>query len=151
MKQKENPIPQGRYIPASRSGSLIFTAGMTPREKGVLTLYGKVTASRPLDYYRDAVRRAAANALIAARNTLGKGEGLEKIVTMTVYINAEPGYTLHAKIADFASEFLCEELGDAGIVSRVAVGVASLPGDAPVEIQLVAAVEPLFTEPNCSE
>jgi len=140
MTYKENPLPQGRYIPANRFGSLIYTAGMTPREKGILILVGKVTASRPLGDYQDAVRLAAANALAAAQNALRGEEKLSKIVTMTVYINAEEGYTDHAKIADFASEYLTEELGEAGIVSRVAVGVASLPGDAPVEIQLVAAV-----------
>ena len=140
MTGRENPIPQGRYIPANRQGQLIYTAGMTPRENGVLILTGKVSASRPSGYYRDAVRRAAANALAAAKNALGEGETLARIVTMTVYINAEDGYARHTRIADFASEYLCEELGEAGIVSRVAVGVASLPGDAPVEIQLIAAV-----------
>jgi len=140
MTKNDNPVPQGRYIPANRYGSLIFSAGMTPREKGALILSGKVIASRPLDSYRTAVRKATANALTAAINTLDGGENLDRIITMTVYINAEEGYTLHAKIADFASEYLSEKLGQAGVVSRVAVGVASLPGDAPVEIQLVAAV-----------
>lgn len=140
MTKKENPIPQGRYIPANRFGSLIYTAGMTPREKGVLILVGRVTAFQPFEYYRDAVRKAAENALTAARNTVKEGEKLVKVITMTVYINAEEDYKDHSKLADFASEYLCEELGEAGVVSRVAIGVASLPGNTPVEIQLVAAV-----------
>lgn len=141
MTEKEKPIPQGRYLPAVRHGSLIHTAGMTPRKNGQLILTGKVTASRPFEQYRDAVRRAAANALAAAENALNIGENLARIITMTVFINAEEGYTFHAKIADFASDYLLEELGERGIGSRVAVGVASLPGDAPVEIQLIAAAE----------
>lgn len=140
MTKRENPIPQGRYIPANRYGSLIYTAGMTPREKGVLILVGKVTASQPFDYYRDAVHKAAENALTAAKNVVNDEEKLAKVITMTVFVNAEEGYKDHSKLADFASEYLCEELGEAGVVSRVAIGVASLPGDAPVEIQLVAAV-----------
>ncbi|PIE53828.1 MAG: hypothetical protein CSA35_08930 [Dethiosulfovibrio peptidovorans] len=140
MINNEDPIPQGRYIPANRYGSLVYTAGMTPREKGTLILVGKVTASKPLDYYRDAVRKAAENALTAAKKAVSEGETLTKIITMTVFINAEEKYTAHSKLADFASEYLCEELGKDGVVSRVAVGVASLPGNAPVEIQLVAAL-----------
>ena len=60
---------------------------------------------------------------------------------LTVYVNAEEGYTSHAKIGDAASNFLYETLGDAGIGSRAAIGVASLPGNAPVEVQLVAQID----------
>lgn len=68
--EKVAPIPQGKYVPATRFGSLIFTAGMTPRKNGVLILSGKVTAEQPLESYRDAVYQAASNALIAAQNQL---------------------------------------------------------------------------------
>lgn len=135
-----SPIPQGKYVPASRFGSLIYTAGMTPRNNGVLILAGKIRASEPVDIYRDAVRQAAANALTAARNALMEQERLEKVVTLTVFINADEEFTAHARLADFASEYLYEELGGAGIGSRAAIGVASLPGNAPVEIQLIAAI-----------
>lgn len=133
----KNPIPQGKYVPATRGGQIIFTAGMTPRNNGVLIFSGKVKADEPLETYRDAVRQAAANCLTAARNKLNEGEQIRQVLSMTVYINAEPGFRSHAKLADFASEYLVEELGDAGIGSRAAIGIASLPGDAPVEIQLV--------------
>lgn len=138
---RKNPIPQGKYKPAVRYGNLVYTAGMTPRRDGVLMLSGKVLASEPLETYKDAVVQAAANALTAARNCLAEGESIAQILALTVYINAEEGYTTHAKIGDFASEYLYGELGDAGIGPRAAIGVATLPGNAPVEIQIVAAVQ----------
>lgn len=132
----KNPIPQGKYVPATRGGQMIFTAGMTPRNNGVLIFTGKVKGEEPLETYRDAVRQAAANCLTAARNKLAEGERIRQVLSMTVYINAAPGFSTHAKLADFASEYLVEELGEAGVGARAAVGLASLPGDAPVEIQL---------------
>ena len=135
----QNPIPQGKYKPAVRHGGLIFTAGMTPRKNGVLLMSGKITPDRPLEDYREAVIRAASNALTAARNTLKEGERIVQILSLTVYLNASPDYTTHAKVGDIASNWLYEQLGEAGVGPRAAIGVATLPGNAPVEIQLVAA------------
>ena len=81
---------------------------------------------------------ACANALTAARNLLAEDERLSAILSMTVFVAAEEGYTDHSRIADFASRYLQGTLGPAGLGSRCAVGVATLPGDAPVEIQLIA-------------
>ena len=131
-------IPQGKYIPASRAGKLIYTAGMTPRVNGQLIMVGKISPDEPLETYRDAVRQAVANALTAVKGALAEGEELEKIVNRIVFLNTEEGFTVHAKIADFASEYLVEELGEAGIGSRTAVGVKTLPGNCPCEIQLIA-------------
>lgn len=136
----QSPVPQGNYIPASRQDNLIYTSDMTPRKNGTLLHSGKIQTSKPIETYKEAVRLAAGNALTAARNSLSAKESIEKIVTLTVYIAAEEGFTAHPQLADFASEYLCEQLGDAGVGSRAAVGVASLPGGAPVEIQLVAAI-----------
>ena len=133
------PIPQGDYVPAKRHGALIFTSGMTPRNAGVLMLTGPVRADMPLESYRDAVVLACGNALSAARGVLEKNERIEAILSVTVYVAAEPGFTAHSKLADFASQFLHAHLGPDGIGSRAAVGVATLPANAPVEIQLIAA------------
>lgn len=139
----KTPIPQGKYKPAVRHGDLIFTAGMTPRKDGVLLMSGRVSSDQPVEFYRDAVRQAAANALTAARNCLEEGERIAQILSLTVYVNAAPDYTTHARIGDVASEYLFDQLGDAGIGPRAAIGVATLPGGAPVESQLVAAAQPL--------
>ena len=139
-EKKKNPIPQGKYVPASRFGNLIYTAGMTPRNNGVLIKTGKVTTKEPIESYKEAAIQAVVNALTAAKNTLSEQEQLDQILSLTVYINAEEGFEAHSSIADIASEYLFETLGDAGIGSRAAIGVSSLPGGAPIEIQLIAAV-----------
>ena len=131
-------IPQGKYIPASRAGKLIYTAGMTPRVNGQLIMVGPVEANKPLETYREALRQSAENALNAARNALEEGESLVKIVNMLVFLNTSEDFTSHAKIADFASEYLVEQLGQAGVGSRTAIGVKTLPGNCPCEIQLIA-------------
>ena len=140
VDMKNMPIPQGKYLPAARWGNLVFSAGMTPRSNGSLILCVKVRADEPIETYREAARLAAANALHALVGTLGPGERIDKVLLLTVYINAHDDFQAHAKLADFASGYLYERLGDAGIGGRAAVGVASLPGDAPVEIQLTAAI-----------
>ena len=139
-EKKANPIPQGKYVPATRFGDVIVTAGMTPRKNGQLIQTGRVLKDAPLEDYKDAVRQAAENALTAARNQLAEDECIVRVLSMTVYVNAEDGFTSHAKIADFASDYLNEELGDASPMARVSIGVATLPGNAPVEIQLMCGV-----------
>jgi len=107
----------------------------------VLIHSGNIRAEVPPEEYRDAVRLAAENALTAVRNMLLPEENIGQVLTMTVYINAERTFTAHSKIADYASEYLYEILGDCGISARTAIGVESLPANAPVEIQLVCCVE----------
>lgn len=137
----KSPIPQGKYKPAVRHGNLIFTAGMTPRRDGVLLMSGKISPDRPLDDYKEAVEQATSNALAAAQGALKEGEKIAQIVSLTVYLNATPDYTTHAKVGDLASQWLYEQLGDAGIGARAAIGMGTLPGNAPVEVQLIAAAE----------
>ena len=142
MSEKtKDPVPQGKYVPATRGGSLIFTAGMTPRKDGVLQFSGKVKAGEPLEKYREPARLAAAKALTAARNRLEPGEKIARVLSMTVYVNAGEGFNAHSKIADFASEYLCEELGEPGVAARARIGVARLPADAPVQVHIVYMVK----------
>lgn len=140
MSAHPQPVPQGDYVPARRHGGMIVTSGMTPRRDGVLQQQGPVRADTPVEAYRDAVRLACGNALTAARGLLAPGESITAILSLTVFVAAQPGFTAHSRIADLASVFLREELGEAGIGARAALGVASLPGNAPVEIQLVAVI-----------
>ena len=135
-----DPIPQGMYKPAVRFGDLIFTAGMTPRKDGKLIGGGKMTASSDPASHDTEVLQAAKNALTAAENCLKEGERIVQILSLTVYINADAMFTQHPKLADIASKYLYEQLGDAGIGARAAVGMVSLPGDALAEVQLIAGV-----------
>lgn len=141
MSKENTPIPQGNYAPAIRHGDLIFTAGMTPRQNGVLIRTGKIGLQEDASTYGEAVQQAAANALSAVRSMLQEGESIGQVLTLTVYINAVEGFTAHPKVADVASNYLFDQIGPAGIGSRAAIGVASLPGDAPCEIQIVASVK----------
>ena len=116
--EKTDPIPQGKYLPASRFGNVIYTAGMTPRDNGVLIQSGKVRISEPVSAYKAAVRQAVANALTAAMNAIAETERLEQILLLNVYVNAEETFQAHTSLADFASEYLFEILGNTGIGSR---------------------------------
>lgn len=141
MKENNKVIPQGKYIPAKRCGNLVFTAGMTPRNNGVLIMEGKIDNNEPLEKYIIAVEQATENALKAIKNILSKDEVIVDILSLNVYVNSENNFKKHSKLADFASEYLFKELGEIGIASRTSVGVISLPENAPVEIQIIAAIE----------
>ncbi|WP_338969089.1 RidA family protein [Fusobacterium nucleatum] len=141
MKENNKVIPQGKYIPAKRCGNLVFTAGMTPRNNGVLIMEGKIDNNEPLEKYIIAVEQATENVLKAIKNILSKDEVIVDILSLNVYVNSENNFKKHSKLADFASEYLFKELGEIGIASRTSVGVISLPGNAPVEIQIIAAIE----------
>jgi enamine deaminase RidA (YjgF/YER057c/UK114 family) len=115
----------------------VLTAGMTPRQDGTLAYVGRIGAEVSLDDGRAAAAIAATNAVAAATSVVGGREGLRRALRLTVYICAADGFTNHSLVADGASGRLLELLGpDAGVVVRSAVGVASLPGGACVEVEL---------------
>lgn len=139
-QKKEEPIPQGKYLAAVRHADLIYTSGMTPRKAGILLYSGKIRAKDPIETYRDAVYLATLNALSAAQAWLKEGERISLILQLNVFLNAEEEFTEHVKIADYASDVLIENLGANCIGSRAAIGVASLPSNAPLEITLIGKV-----------
>lgn len=140
------PRPQGGYVPAVRHGcgagrlnGLVVTAGMTPRVDGVLQCRGQVGRDLTTVEARSAARIAADNALAAALAALEQGQRLDRVLRLTVYVNAAAGFEEHTAVADGASSRLRELLGDRGDAARAAVGVASLPGGACVEVELTCA------------
>ncbi len=139
-KNITQPIPQGLYKPAVRYENLIYTSGMTPRKDGELKYSGKIKATEPIKVYKDAVCLATKNALLSAQACLKKDEKISLVVQLTIYLCATEDFKHHSKIADYASNFLLEKLGLCSVGSRVAVGVSSLPSNAPVEVMLVAVV-----------
>jgi enamine deaminase RidA (YjgF/YER057c/UK114 family) len=136
----ENPIPQGKYKAAVRHKDMIFTSGMTPRVLGELRFSGTIRSDLPLATYQEAIELAAKNALTAAKSCLKENETLQFIPQLSVFLNTEEGFKDHAKLANYASEEIIRQLGEDAIGSRAAIGVASLPGDACVEITLIATV-----------
>ncbi|MCP3674531.1 MAG: RidA family protein [Gammaproteobacteria bacterium] len=139
-KNIEQPVPQGKYLPAVRHADLIYTSGMTPRKAGKLIYSGKIRTNDTVEAHRDAVRLATLNALYAAQACLIEGEEISVILQLNIFLNAEQEFTDHSKMADYASELLIENLGANSIGSRAAIGVATLPSDAPVEVTLIGSV-----------
>lgn len=136
----EQPIPQGKYLPAIRHNDLIYTSGMTPRKAGKLIFSGQISANDPIEIHKEAVSLACINALVAAQACLSKDEKISTIIQLNVFLNTETAFTAHSAIANFASYVLIENLGANCIGSRTAIGVNSLPSNATVEISLIARV-----------
>jgi enamine deaminase RidA (YjgF/YER057c/UK114 family) len=136
------PSPAGAYVPATRAGNLVFTAGQLPLEAGELRFRGKVGDAVGVDQAREAARLCALNALAAASAQSGGVDGLSRIVKVTGFVASAPGFNEQPQVINGASELLGEVFGDAGLHARSAVGVAELPMDAPVEVELVAEITP---------
>jgi enamine deaminase RidA (YjgF/YER057c/UK114 family) len=136
------PAPAGAYVPATRAGNMVFTAGQLPLEAGELTLRGKVGDTVGVDEAREAARMCAMNALAAASTQTGGVAGISRIVKVTGFVASAPGFNEQPQVINGASEFLGEIFGDAGLHARSAVGVAELPMNAPVEVELVVETNP---------
>jgi enamine deaminase RidA (YjgF/YER057c/UK114 family) len=121
-------------------GGLAYVAGMTPRVNGVLTVQGLVGTDLTAGAAFDAAGIAARNAVAAVVAAVGGFDAIARCLRMTVYIACSAGFTEHAAVADGASQAIHELLGDRGQVARSAVGVASLPSGAPVEVELTVAI-----------
>ena len=134
--------PQGAYVPAVVHAGVAYTAGMTPRRGGELVVFGVVGWDLDVAAAREAARIAAGNALTAVVEAVGDLSAIVRCLKMTVFIAAVDGFTAHSAVADGASAVLQERLGARGAVARSAIGVASLPSGAPVEVELLAAVAP---------
>lgn len=132
--------PLAAYVPAVRFADLVYTAGQLPLVDGTVQAVGKVGAEVSVD---DAVRCAeiaALNGLAAVADLTGDLDVITRIVRVTVYVASASGFTEQPLIANGASRLLGDIFGDAGRHARSAVGVAVLPLDAPVEVDLVVGV-----------
>lgn len=133
--------PVGSYVPAVRTGKLVFTAGQLPLRGGTLIATGKVPHDVPLDTAQAAARQAALNALAAVRSVAGSLDNVARVVRLNVFVNSTSGFTEQAKVANGASDLLVQVFGDAGRHTRCAIGAAELPLHAPVELDLVVELE----------
>ena len=132
--------PVAAYVPATRVGDQVTTSGQLPTEAGKLLATGKVGAEvSPEEGYRLA-RAAGLNALAAAADAVGGVDAVRRVVRVCVYVASDPGFTGQPKVANGVSELLGEVFGEAGQHVRSAVGVAVLPLDAPVEVELTVQV-----------
>ena len=130
-------VPLAAYIPAIVSAGQVLTAGQLPTVQGALVATGKVGGEVTPEQAAQAARVAVLNALAAAASEAGGIDNIRRIVRLVVYVAGVPEFTGQPQVANGASELLGEIFGQLGRHVRSAVGVASLPLDAPVELELV--------------
>lgn len=136
-------VPLAAYVPCVIAGSLAFVAGQVPMEEGRPLHPGHLGAEVVLADGVEAAARAALQALAVLREGLGGSFArLRRIAQVTVFVAATPEFVEHAKVANGASELLIEVLGESGRHARAAIGMASLPLGASVEVAVTAEVEP---------
>jgi enamine deaminase RidA (YjgF/YER057c/UK114 family) len=131
------PRPAGSYVPATRAGSLLFTAGQIPFKEGKLPYYGKVGQDVSVEEAKEAARLCALNALAAINAEVGSLDSVSRIVKITGYVASAPGFNDQPEVMNGASDLIGELFGEKGLHARSAVGVAELPLNAPVEVEFI--------------
>lgn len=132
--------PLADYVPAVRTGNLVYTAGQLPGVEGVMLATGKLGAEVSEAQGYDCARQCALNALAAIKAEIGDLATIKRVVKAVVFVASTPDFTAQPKVANGASELLGAVFGEIGKHARSAVGVASLPLDVPVEVELIVEV-----------
>jgi enamine deaminase RidA (YjgF/YER057c/UK114 family) len=131
--------PLAAYVPAVRTGNLVYTSGQLPLAGGELIRTGKVGAEVSPEDAKAAARTCALNALAAIDALVGI-DSVMRVVKVVGFVASSPGFSGQPGVVNGASEFLGEVFGEAGSHARSAVGVSELPLDAPVEVELIVEV-----------
>lgn len=132
--------PVAAYLPAVRTGDHVYTSGQIPVVDGKLGVTGKVGAEVSAEEAKELARICALNAMAALKSVVGDLSKVVRIVKVVGFVASAPDFTGQPAVVNGASELLGEVFGDAGRHARSAVGVAALPLDAPVEVELIAEV-----------
>lgn len=135
------PPPAAAYVPWTRTGDLVFTAGQLPLEAGVLVAVGALGDELDLAAGQRCARACAVNVLAQVRAASGELSLVRRIVKLTVFVASAPAFTDQHLVANGCSELLGEVFGDAGRHARSAVGVPVLPMNAPVEVEAVVELD----------
>ncbi len=139
----EVTTPLAAYVPAVQHGDLVFTSGQLPFVDGTLPATGKVGQGEGLVDPEEAKRLAALcalNAIAAVKSVVGDLEKVVRVVKVVGFVASDPAFTGQPGVVNGASELLGAAFGDAGVHARSAVGVATLPLDTPVEVEITVAV-----------
>jgi enamine deaminase RidA (YjgF/YER057c/UK114 family) len=131
--------PLAAYVPAVRTGNLVYTAGQLPMQAGELAMTGKVGSDVTPEDGKAMARICALNALAAVHSLVGI-DSVTRVVKVVGFVASTPGFHGQPGVINGASELLGEVFGDAGTHARSAVGVSELPLDAPVEVELIVEV-----------
>ncbi len=141
LELPEVATPAGAYVPAVISGNLVFTAGQIPLVDGKLMAEGRLGAEISAEAGKEIAQRCALNAIAAVKSVLGDLERVKKVVKVVGFVASTPEFTAQPGVVNGASELLQAAFGDRGIHARSAVGVAVLPLNSPVEVELVVEFE----------
>ena len=139
----EVAAPVAAYVPALRNGNLVFTSGQLPMRDGNLEATGKVGDGQglvPAADAKDLAALCALNAIAAIKSVVGDLEKVTQVVKVVGFVASDPGFTGQPAVINGASELLGTAFGDKGTHARSAVGVAALPLDAPVEVEVTVSV-----------
>lgn len=140
LKLPEVAAPLASYVPALRTGSYVYTSGQLPLVEGKLGVTGKVGAEVTPEEAKELARICALNALAAVKSVVGDLDRVVRVVKVVGFVASASDFTGQPAVVNGASELLGEALGDAGVHARSAVGVAVLPLDAPVEVEIQVEV-----------
>jgi enamine deaminase RidA (YjgF/YER057c/UK114 family) len=136
----EAPKPLASYIPATKVGNLVFTAGQIPLKEGALVYEGKVGSDITVEEGVKAAALCTINCLSVIKSEIGSLDNIKRIIKVTVFVNSAEGFTDQPKVANGASDLLVSVFGDSGKHVRSAVGVSELPIDSSVEIEMIVEV-----------
>ncbi len=142
IKIPDIQAPLGSYKPASITGNLIFISGQLPLREGRLLFQGKVGSDLTVEEGKQAAMASAVNAIAVMSKELGGLGRIKKIVKLTGYVASAPGFHNQANVVNGASDLFYQVFGEDGRHARAAVGVAELPMNAPVEVELIAEIVP---------
>ena len=132
--------PVAVYVPALRSGDYVYTSGQLPMRAGEMIATGKVGSGVTAEEAYACAQQCALNAIAAVKAEIGDLGSVVRVVKVVVFVASAPDFTGQPGVANGASELLGQVFGDAGVHARSAVGVAVLPLDAPVEVEVVVEV-----------
>lgn len=132
--------PVAAYIPAVKTGNYVFTSGQLPLRDGQMMLTGKVGGEVSSEQAADCARQCALNAIAAVKAEIGDLDLITRVVKAVVFVASTPDFTGQPGVANGASELFGAAFGEAGKHARSAVGVAVLPLDSPVEVELIVEV-----------
>jgi len=141
LELPEVATPAGSYVPAVISGNLVFTAGQIPLVDGKLMAEGRLGAEISPEQGKEIAQRCALNAIAAVKSVLGDLGRVKRVVKVVGFVASTPDFTAQPSVVNGASELLQAAFGDAGIHARSAVGVAVLPLNSPVEVELIVEFE----------
>jgi enamine deaminase RidA (YjgF/YER057c/UK114 family) len=133
-------VPQAAYVPAIRTGNYVYVSGQLPTVDGKLQAVGKVGDGVSAEEAAALARLCALNGLAAAASVAGGLDAITRIVKVTGFVASAPSFTGQPVVINGASEFFIEVFGEAGRHARSAIGLAVLPLDSPVEVELIAEV-----------